>query len=254
MQSVAEFTPLTGVLCVLVMLFAGFVHGTMGLGFPLVATPILSVFLDVRLAILITLLPIVVVNVASVIKSGVNWKDIQPYLLLAICAVAGTVVGARLLIVFDPEPFRVLLALLILLWLSADRLFGSRMNWVTARPALARVFFGFTAGVAAGSTNVMVAILIIYVLEMQMPRERTVAVLNFCFLSGKLTQIVTFGAAGLVTPPIVLANAGFAVVALASLLLGVRFGRRLALDTYRLMLRVLLGALAVVLLLQYFFR
>jgi len=215
MQSVAEFTLFTGVLCVLVMLFAGFVHGTMGLGFPLVATPILSVFLDVRLAIMLTLLPVVVVNVASVVSTGVNWQQIRPSLLLAIFAVVGTIIGARLLIVINPEPLRPLLALLILLWLSADRLFGSRMGWVATKPSLAKVLFGFCAGVAAGSTNVMVAILIIYVLEMQMPRDRTVAVLNFCFLSGKLTQIMTFAAAGLVTPPIVVANAGFAVVAAA---------------------------------------
>ena len=40
-----------------IMLLAGLIHGTLGLGFPLVATPLLALFTDVRTAILITLLP-----------------------------------------------------------------------------------------------------------------------------------------------------------------------------------------------------
>jgi uncharacterized membrane protein YfcA len=38
-----------------VMLFAGLIHGTLGLGFPMVATPMLATMMDVRSAILITL-------------------------------------------------------------------------------------------------------------------------------------------------------------------------------------------------------
>ena len=47
-----------------VMVAAGLVHGTLGMGFPLVATPLLSLMLDVRTAILLTLLPTAAVNVA----------------------------------------------------------------------------------------------------------------------------------------------------------------------------------------------
>lgn len=251
MQSVTELTPLTVFLCVAVMMVAGLVHGTMGLGFPIVATPILCVFLDVRLAIVLTLLPVVVVNIASVVTSGVKLVEIRPFLLLAFFAVIGTIVGARLLIVFDPEPFKLVLALLIVLWLSANYLFSGGINWIDSRPRTAMVIFGFAAGVAAGSTNVMVAVLIIYVIEIDLPRDRSVAVLNFCFLSGKLTQIATFASAGLVSLPIMLTNVGLASVALVSLLAGVRLGRNIALDSYRQILRLMLGILAVVLIGQY---
>jgi len=251
MLSVAELTPLTIFFCVFVMLLAGIVHGAMGLGFPLVATPILSVFLDVRLAILLTLLPVVVVNVTSVITSGVSIREIRPFVVLALAAIVGTVLGARMLIVFDPEPFRLFLAFLILLWLSASRIFGGGIEWISTHPRLSMLGFGFLAGIAAGSTNVMVAVLIIYVIEMNLPRKRTVAVLNMCFLSGKLTQIATFGAAGLVTMPIVYVNAGLAVVALGSLLVGVRLARNMELDLYQTLLRVLLALLALILIVQY---
>ena len=40
-----------------ITLFAGAVHGTLGLGFPMTATPLRALLVDVRSAILITLLP-----------------------------------------------------------------------------------------------------------------------------------------------------------------------------------------------------
>ena len=45
-----------------VMIFAGLVHGALGLGFPMVATPLIALFVDVRIAIVITLLPTAVVT------------------------------------------------------------------------------------------------------------------------------------------------------------------------------------------------
>ena len=51
------------------MLFAGLVHGTLGLGFPMVATPMLATMMDVRSAILVTLLPTMAVNIASIANS-----------------------------------------------------------------------------------------------------------------------------------------------------------------------------------------
>ena len=51
MISLLQFdTPvLLAVVCVI--LFAGLVHGTLGLGFPMVATPLLATMMDVRSAI-----------------------------------------------------------------------------------------------------------------------------------------------------------------------------------------------------------
>lgn len=59
------------------LLFAGLIHGTLGLGFPMVATPILATMMDVRSAILITLLPTMAVNIASIINSKSSLKNTQ---------------------------------------------------------------------------------------------------------------------------------------------------------------------------------
>lgn len=55
-----------------VVLLAGFVHGTIGLGFPMIATPLLALLTDVETAILITLIPTTLINIISIIPAG-NW-------------------------------------------------------------------------------------------------------------------------------------------------------------------------------------
>ncbi|MFT5176207.1 MAG: putative membrane protein YfcA, partial [Gammaproteobacteria bacterium] len=77
----------------LILAFAGLVHGTLGLGFPVLATPLLALMVDVRLAILITLLPTATVNLGSIIQGG-NWSEsIGRFWPLALYSVIGGVVG-----------------------------------------------------------------------------------------------------------------------------------------------------------------
>jgi uncharacterized membrane protein YfcA len=42
--------------------FAALVHGTIGIGFPLIATPLLALFSDVRTAMLLLVVPTMVIN------------------------------------------------------------------------------------------------------------------------------------------------------------------------------------------------
>ena len=49
------------------------VHGLLGFGFPLLATPLMAMLVDVRTAMLILLLPTMGINIASIVHGGA-WK------------------------------------------------------------------------------------------------------------------------------------------------------------------------------------
>lgn len=87
-----------------IMLFSGLVHGTLGLGFPLVATPLLALFTDVRSAILITLLPTASVNIFSILRGGRWSESIGRFWPLAAYVVAGGIAGTCLLVISNPAP------------------------------------------------------------------------------------------------------------------------------------------------------
>ena len=244
---------------VVTVVLAGFVHGALGLGFPLVATPLIAVFLDVRVAILVTLLPTAAVNIASILTARPSFALLQRYSTLAITSLIGAVAGALVLSISSAEPFKLLLALLILLFLyvsgrgsSNDSQTGSLgRDWLVSNPFTAIVLTGLFGGFSAGTTNVMVAVLIIYFLAMEVDRREMVPAMNLCFLVGKLSQIVVFAVAGLVDMQLLLVTTPLAAIALIALWLGQKLSDKIPQDLYRRMLRYLLALLAIVLLLQF---
>jgi len=249
MISLLHFDGLIVLAIIAVILFAGLIHGTLGLGFPMVATPMLATMMDVRSAILITLLPTMAVNIASIANSKSSLASTRPFLPLVLFALLGSIAGASILAVTDPAPFRIVLAALILLYLWN----GIRIpqQWLMSNSLLAMAIFGLVAGLSAGTTNVMVAILIIYFMSLGTPRSTLVPALNSCFLVGKLSQIVVLAIAGLVSVRLALETAPLAVVAVIALMLGQRLQPRIQVSTYQSILRKLLLLLAIVLIYQF---
>ncbi len=238
---------------VLVMLFAGLVHGTLGLGFPMMATPMLAISFDVRTAILLTLLPTVSVNLMSIWNSRDSFASVRRFMPLTGFTFIGSIIGAYVLANTDPDPFRLVLAALILFYLWSNHRGGMSLRWVVSYQLVAMLGFGLLAGIAGGTTNVMVAILIIFFLSLDVPRKEMVPALNACFLVGKLTQIMIFSLLGLVSFSLIIDTAPLAVAAVVALQFGQSMRERIALDVYRKILRVLFAAMALVLIMQYFY-
>jgi uncharacterized membrane protein YfcA len=107
------------------------------------------------------------------------------------------------------------------------------------------------AGFAAGTTNVMVAILLIYFLAAAVDRAEMVTAMNLCFLLGKISQIVVFFATGLISIALLIKTAPLAAVALGSLLAGQRIGNRIPQQKYKRWLQYLLAILALILIAQF---
>lgn len=235
----------------MVMMLAGLVHGALGLGFPMVATPLVAVFLDVRTAILLTLLPTVTVNVASIISSANYKSGLVRFWPLTVFTLLGSLIGAYVLAIADPSPFRLALAALILLFLWTSHANRLPRAWMHANIGLAMVLFGLAAGFSAGTTNVMVAILIIFFLSLEVARPVMVPVLNTCFMIGKLSQIVVLSMAGLVGTALLLETIAPAAAGLVALLVGQRIRDHIPVEIYRRVLHGLLVLLAVILLAQF---
>ena len=222
------------------VLAAGLVHGTLGLGFPLVATPLLALAFDVRSAIIATLLPTVAVNIASIVRGGQWSQSIGQFWPLSVWAVAGSLIGTQVLIVSEPAPFKLLLAALVLLYLGTARFGSLKMHWTREHKSTSMFVFGLVAGLAAGTTNVMVPILIIYTLELGLAPTVMVQTFNLCFLAGKLAQIVVFGLSGLLTLNLVVTTLPLAVAALMALFVGIAIRDKIHAKTYRVMVKQVL--------------
>ncbi len=231
------------VLVVIVVGIAAFAHGALGLGFPLLATPLLAVHMDVRNVMLVLLLPTIAINGVSVYK-GRRWRtSIGTYWPLAVYAVAGSWLGTRLLVQTDPNQFKPLLAVMIWIYLLVQR-HGLRIRWINRHPGAAMAVFGLTAGLFAGTVNVTAVPLIIFFLETKASARIMVQVFNFCFLCAKLTQGTVFAKAGLIDAPVVASTLPWVGVALLGLTAGMLLRSRIDARTYRAWLRKLLFVIA----------
>jgi len=235
----------------LALALAGLIHGALGLGFSMVATPVLALFMDVQNAILITLFPIISVNLISIYRGG-RWRDsIGRYWPLALFAAAGGILGTHTLILSDPSPFRLLLAAIILLYLNLERVSRIRLDWIQTHPLGSMALFGLVGGFLAGTVNVMVPILVIFTLELGLTSTAMVQLFNLCFLAGKISQVGVFSLSGLIDRSLLVTAVPGVAIAIISLLVGMAIRDRIKAETYRRILKRVLLVIACVLIGQY---
>jgi uncharacterized membrane protein YfcA len=234
-----------------VVVLAGFVQGALGLGFPIIATPLIAFFTDIRTAVVIVLLPCVAAILVSMWKAPLLTQALRRFWPMPLCAFGGAVLGTRLFIAYPDFPYALLLAGVILAYLNLDRLGRTEWRAIRERPRLSGVFFGAAAGVCEGTANVASPPLVIYYLALGLPPALLVQALNICFITGKATQFVTLTAAGGVTAAQWLMTAPLMALAAVGALYGMRIGSRLDAPTYRRWLKRALFAVAVMLCAQY---
>jgi uncharacterized membrane protein YfcA len=177
---------------------AAFVHGSVGFGFPMIATPLIAMFTDLQTAIIYTLIPTLLVNILSIRSEGNFFEAVKKFYPLAILAMIGSAIGTQIIIHFNTDLFKFILVFVILLYLFFDYK-KVEFPFIRENPNISKTIFGIGSGIIGGLTNVMSATLIIYVLESKFTKKEIVQSFNICFLFGKVVQIILFTSAGIFT-------------------------------------------------------
>ncbi len=235
----------------LVLAFAGVVQGALGLGFPMVSTPLIAMVSDMRTAVILVLLPCVAATVINVMLSGKFIETLKRYWFMPICMFAGAFVGARLFVAYPAFPYAMLLAGVILAFLYLDRIGHAEWAPVRRHPVAFGVFFGCIAGLSEGTANIAAPMLVMYMFSLGVDRTTFVQVLNLCFSVGKPTQFLVLTAEGGVTWLQWAMTLPFAALSAATTVAGITVRNRIDTPTYRRWLLRVLFVIAVFLLLQY---
>src|ERR1700682_3548574 len=92
-----------------VALAAGVAHGLSGFGFPLISTPMVALFTDVRTAVIVTLFPNIMVNVMGAF-SGSGWRrNLARHWAMPLWVLVGTIIGTQVVLWAPANPLRLLL-------------------------------------------------------------------------------------------------------------------------------------------------
>jgi uncharacterized protein len=156
-------------------------------------------------------------------------------------------VGTHFLLIAPPELLQVLLAAMIVAFLSQDRIRQLDWTWISRRPTVSGAAFGLLAGLFSGAVNVSAPPLVIYFMMLELPPVALTQILNLCFMAGKTIQAATLSVAGPGSFRLFTASLPLAVVAIAALFVGIQLQKRMSRDIYFKILRVTLIALVVLL-------
>jgi uncharacterized protein len=193
--------------------------------------------------------------IISALRGGSLRELVRRYWFMPFGMALGAWLGTKLLLAAPPEPFLLVLALVILFYLNLDRLAGGGEAGARAFVTRLRAPFGFgfafLAGLFEAIANVAGPILFVYFMLLGAAPSQVVQTLNMCFTVGKGSQVATLAASGALTLPLWAAVAGLTVPSVVALAAGMRVRDRIDAQTYRSWLRKALWIMVVLLLLQF---
>jgi len=234
----------------LVCVLAGLVHGALGFGFPLVATPLVALVIDMKSAITLLAPVTLALVVISALRGGKLGALVRRFWFMPFGIALGAWLGTEVLLAAPPEPFLLVLALVLVLYLNLDRVGRGESALVQRLRAPFGFAFAFLAGVCEAIANVAGPVLFVYFMLLGAAPSQIVQTLNMCFTVGKGSQVLTLAGAGALSGAWVMV-AGLSVPSVAALATGMRMREGIDAQTYRAWLRKALWVMVVLLLVQF---
>lgn len=228
-----------------ILLASSFVHGLFGFGFPLLSTPLLALVFPLPTAILMTLLPAIAVTAITLFGER-HWREaVRTYWSIPLATVTGAFIGTQALLNVDPEPFRAVLALLLVAYLITDHL--RKEEHEPKFPLWTLPVVGFFLGLLGGVANIYAPLLVVYALYTRMHPALMVATFNITFMFSKSGQVFGYLSNGAFDMDVVMTTLWVIPFCLLALWVGIRIRRRFSVDQYRRLLKAFLWIISVLL-------
>ena len=230
-----------------IALAAGLTHGFIGIGFPLLATPLFGVLFGWKTAITLLVLPTWIVTLATVFayRGHVDLRGaLRAYWPLLAAMPLGMLAGVHALHAVRADALMLTMAAMLAGYLLLDRLGRTDLPWARAHPTWLAAPFGLVAGFSEGALNVAGPVLLVFFLLVDLPVAATIAVLGWLFLAGKTLQSVLMAQRGAFDAVALSAVLPLAAAGTAGFFAGLRLRARFDPSRYRGWLKATLGAMA----------
>jgi len=231
------------------VLAAAFVKGAIGVGFPTLGTPLLTLFLDVKVAVAVLVLPNIVMDAIQIRRRGRLLDTARRLWMLLACTMLGTVLGTRILVALSARAVTLILGGFVLAFVALNLTRFSprvRPGW---EPWLSPLV-GLLAGLLGGVTNALGTPLIVYFYALAMDKHEFVRSVALTFLVAKLVQLGALGAYGLLGGPVLAGSLALTAAALGGFGVGLRVQDRVDQRTFNRFVLAFLAALGAWLLVR----
>jgi uncharacterized membrane protein YfcA len=228
------------------LLFAAFVKGVTGLGFPLIATPMVALLLDIRTAVTILILPNLLMDSAQVIRGGFPYDVFRRFAGLIAPTIIGVFLGTMVLVKLPLWMLNFCLGVLVVVFVFSSAL---RFDF-TISPRAEKVLgpvCGFISGILNGMTNAAGPALAIYLYSLKLEKRTFVKSISTIFVTTKITQLVAISTWNLLNWHTITLSIQVSLFTLAGFYAGMKIQDRINQQTFNRGLTVLLFLIGVIL-------
>jgi uncharacterized membrane protein YfcA len=229
------------------LLFAAFVKGASGLGFPLIATPMVALLLDIRVAITILLIPNIVMDIAQVFRDGFPLAVLRRFAWFFLATIAGVFLGTAVLVNLPLWILNFCLGTMILVFVAFNLLkfeFGITPG-LEKRLSLP---VGFISGFLNGLTNAAGPALAIYLYSLRLEKREFIKSIATIFVFTKMSQLAAVSSWNLFNGSTLMLSLQVTLFVLAGFYAGIKTQDRINQQTFNRALLILLFVIGVTLL------
>ena len=138
---------IAAVLCSLTV--AGFLKGIIGVGMPVVALPLLSLFIDIKSATMLLSMPLVISNLPQALEDGKTGRCLTELMPVFLGMIPGLFLGVRVLLALDANAAKII-AGLVLMGVGGVTLLGPKLQLQSRLVLPTGITFGFFGGILGG--------------------------------------------------------------------------------------------------------
>jgi uncharacterized membrane protein YfcA len=244
---------LTHVLVGAALLLAAFVKGATGLGFPLIATPMVALLLDIRTAVTVLILPNLFMDSAQVLRDGVPYDVFRRFSSLIAPTIIGVFLGTMVLVKTPLWILNLCLGVMVLVFVASNLLKFDFTISPRAEKTLSPIS-GFISGFLNGMTNAAGPTLAIYLYSLKLEKRAFVKSIATIFMITKLSQLVAISTWNLFNWETITLSVEVLLFTLAGFFAGIRAQDRVNQRNFNRGLLVLLSGIGVTLLLRAIIR
>jgi uncharacterized membrane protein YfcA len=224
-----------------VELVAAFLKGIVGFGFPTTSTTVLALFVDVKTAVALVILPNIVMDGVQMARRGQLLSTARRLILVLVAGAVGIVLGTQLLVMLPAWMATLVLGLFTLAFVALNATsFSPRLAPRWERPAGA--IAGLVSGVVGGLTNTPGTVLVIYFYALGFSKHEFVRSIALSFVVLKVVQLAAVSGFGLMSWSLFGLSVALTAVALLGFYAGLRVQDRLDQGRFNRAVLIFLGA------------
>jgi len=239
----------TTVVVGIALLFAAFVKGTTGMGFPLIATPTVALLLDIRIAITILLLPNIVMDITQVCRGGFPVAVLRRFAWFLVATIIGVFLGTKVLVTLPLWVLNFCLGVMVLIfvgskWLRFEFTIPPRLEKLLSLPT------GLLGGFLNGMTNAAGPALAIYLYSLRLQKREFIKTIATMFMITKVSQLIAVSTWNLFNQSTLLLSLQVTLFVLLGFYAGLKTQDRVNQQTFNRGLLLLLFCIGVTLLVR----